>query len=56
MLTGLDVDLVIRNYFMFIFILFYIYHMYLHDSNALLLMFDLYFIYLDYHEMIQLQF
>jgi len=30
--------------------------MYLHDSNALLLMFGLYFNYFYYHEMIRLQF
>jgi len=48
MLAGLHINLVIQNYFMFILILFYIcHHMYLQDSNALLLMFGLYFIYFD---------
>jgi len=55
MLAGLDINLVIRNYFMFILTLFCIcHHMYLQDSNALLLMFGHYFIYFGYHKMIWL--
>jgi len=58
MLAGLDIDLVIRNYFIFLlnFILYLSSHIFVQDSNALLLMFGLYFNYFDYHEMIRLQF
>jgi len=51
MLADLGIDLVLRNLLCLFLTLFYnCHHMYLQDSDALLLMFLSYFIYLNYYK------